>query len=353
MNRSPLIRTPLYLPAKLYELVVRARIALYENGLFKTYKLESPVISVGNLTVGGTGKTPCVAFLANFLRDEGHHVAILSRGYKRRSSGRVEVSNGEDILCGPIEAGDEPYLLANSCPGVRVVVDADRYSAGKWLAERKPVTVFILDDAFQHLRLARELNLALIDATEPLTGLLPAGRLREPLSGLRRADAVIVTRSDRIFDRRALERTILKHAHIPIFYAHHEMTGMRRIDDRKTIKASDLAGKRVAAFSGIARPERFITDLSNLGIQIARRFDFPDHHRYQREEFINILKRAREAEVEAIVTTEKDAANLTRLPRELLGQSAIPIYAAQIEFRCEGIEALKSFVSGKISLNRI
>jgi tetraacyldisaccharide 4'-kinase len=352
MNRSPLIRAPLYLPAKLYELVVRARLALYENGLLKTYKLESPVISVGNLTVGGTGKTPCVAFLANFLRGEGHNVAILSRGYKRRSSGRVEVSNGEDILCGPQAAGDEPYLLANSCPGVRVVVDADRYSAGKWLAEQKPVTVFILDDAFQHLRLARDLNLALVDATEPLTGMLPAGRLREPVSGLRRADAVIVTRSDRIFDRRALENTIYKHADIPVFYAHHEMTNMRGLDDGKIISAANLVRRRVAAFSGIARPERFITDLSNLGIKPVQRFDFPDHHRYAPDEVLHILKSAREAGIEAIVTTEKDAANMTALSRELLGQSAITIYAAQIEFRCETIEALKSFVLDKISMNR-
>jgi tetraacyldisaccharide 4'-kinase len=352
MNRSLLIRAPLYLPAKIYELVVRARLALYENGLLRTYKLESPVISVGNLTVGGTGKTPCVAFLANFLRDEGHHVAILSRGYRRGSSGRVEVSNGEDILCGPLAAGDEPYLLANSCPGVRVVVDADRYSAGKWLAEQKPVTVFILDDAFQHLRLARDLNLALIDATEPLTGLLPAGRLREPVRGLRRADAVIVTRSDRISDRQAFERKILKHTDIPVFYAHHEMTRMRRLDEGGITDASDLERRRVAAFSGIARPERFISDLSNLGIKVVQRFDFPDHHRYEPDEFLNILKSARAAEVEAIVTTEKDAANLTGLPREMFGLSAVPIYAAQIEFRCETIEALKSFVLGKISTNR-
>ncbi len=352
MNRSNVIRAPLVLPAKLYELAVRARLALYENGFFKTRRLSLPVISVGNLSVGGTGKTPCVAFLANFLRDEGHNVAILSRGYKRRSSGRVEVSNGEEILCSPIEAGDEPYLLANSCPGVRVVADADRYAAGNWLAEKSPVTVFILDDAFQHLRLARDLNLALVDATEPLTGLLPAGRLREPLSGLRRADAVIVTRSDRIFNRDALERTILKYSDIPIFYAHHEMTKMRRIDANETLDAKDLARKRVAAFSGIARPERFITDLKNLGIQVVQRIDFPDHHRYEADEFLKIWNLARAAQVEAIVTTEKDAANLTLLPRGLLGQSPAPIYAGQIEFRCETFDDLKSFVLGKISSNR-
>jgi tetraacyldisaccharide-1-P 4'-kinase len=130
------------------------------------------------------------------------------------------------------------------------------------------------------------------------------------------------------------------------------MTKMRRLAHRETINASDLARKRVAAFSGIARPERFITDLSNLGIAVLQRFDYPDHHRYERDELLNILKSARAAEVEAIVTTEKDAANLPGLPHELLGQSAIPIYAAQIEFRCQTIEALKSFGLDKIAPNR-
>lgn len=336
-----------YLPAKLYELAVRTRLALYHTGLLKTYRLKSPVLSVGNLTAGGTGKTPCVAFLAGFLREEGHHVAILSRGYKRRSKGRIEVSNGEEILCGPPAAGDEPYLLARACPGVRVVVDSDRYAAGSWLAERSAVTLFILDDGFQHIRLARDLNLALIDATEPLAGLLPAGRLREPVSGLRRADAVIVTRCDGQVDRSALERRILAFARLPIFYAYHEMTKMRRLAEGETIKAASLAGRRVAAFSGIARPESFIADLTKLGIEIAERFEFPDHHRYRADEFQRIIKSAREAAVDAVVTTEKDAANLQELEPF---PSDIPIYAAQIEFRCEAMEELKSFILSKISL---
>ncbi|MBO0722334.1 MAG: tetraacyldisaccharide 4'-kinase [Blastocatellia bacterium] len=339
-----------YLPAKLYEMAVRARLVLYHTGILKTYQLKSPVLSVGNLTVGGTGKTPCVAFLAGFLRQEGHHVAILSRGYRRRSKGLIEVSNGEKILCGPPAAGDEPYLLARECPGVRVVVDSDRYAAGRWLAERSPVTVFILDDGFQHLRLARDLNLALIDATEPLERLLPAGRLREPVSGLRRADAVIVTRCDGQVDRSALERRILAFARIPIFYAYHEMTKMRRLADGEKIKATSLAERRVAAFSGIARPERFIADLTELGIEIVERFEFPDHHHYQEDEFKRIIKSAREAAVDAVVTTEKDAANLKQLEPF---QSDIPIYAAQIEFRCENMEELKRFILSKISLPSI
>ena len=347
------IYSVLYLAAKLYELAVRTRLALYDAGFLKTYRLKAPVISVGNLTVGGTGKTPCVAFLANFLQREGHKVAILSRGYKRSSKGRIEVANGEGILCGPQAAGDEPYLLAGSCPGVHVVVDSDRYAAGKWLAERPApaaVTVFILDDGYQHLRLARDLNLLLIDALEPLAGLLPAGRLREPLSGLRRADAVIVTRSDRKFDRAALERIIFEYAQIPIFYAHHELTKMRRLDGGETIEAASLAGRKVAAFSGIARPERFISDLATLGMAVVERCDFADHHRYQPDELQRILRLAREAHVDAVVTTEKDAANLTQLAPV---RSTIPIYAAQIEFRCENMEELNGFILSKMPAKMI
>ncbi len=353
MIYSPLTRALLYAPAKLYELGVRTRIALYENKILKTRKLNAPVISVGNLTVGGTGKTPCAAFLANFLRNEGHNVAILSRGYKRESRGRVEVSNGEGVLCGPLEAGDEPYLLANLCPGARVVVDRDRYAAGRWLESRSPISVFILDDAFQHLRLGRDLNLLLIDASDCFdeAEMVPFGRLREPKGALRRADAVIITRSDQTFDRALLERTISKHSRqgVPIFYAYHELTNLRRIDDGEKFEARSFARKRIAAVSGIARPERFIADLSRLGMQIALRRDFPDHHRYSREEIDEILRLAQSADTEAIMTTEKDAANLAP---ELLRPSALPIYAAQIGFRCENEERLKSFVLKFISTNR-
>jgi tetraacyldisaccharide 4'-kinase len=353
MKISPLTRALLYAPAKLYELGVRTRISLYENKIFKTHHLETPVISVGNLTVGGTGKTPCVAFLANFLQGEGHNVAILSRGYRRRSRGRVEVSNGKDILCGPPDAGDEPYLLANSCPGVRVVVDADRYAAGQWIEGREPVSVFILDDAFQHLRLARNLNLLLIDAHEKLdqAEMVPFGRLREPLSALQRADAVILTRSDHSIDRAALEERISKHSskRLPIFYADHEITGMRCLNREEPVKILTFAEKRVVAVSGIARPESFIADLTRLGMQVVLRRDFPDHHRYKLEELLETVNPAREAGAEAIVTTEKDAANL---PEEVVNFSGLPIYAAQIRFRCQNEDALKSLALGTITMNR-
>ena len=356
MLQASLIRVLLYAPARLYELVVRARLALYRRGILRRYRLRAPVISVGNLTVGGTGKTPCVAFLANFLRDEGHTVAILSRGYKREGSGRIEVSNGKELLCGPREAGDEPYLLARACPGVRVIVDADRYAAGRWLEEREPVSIFILDDAFQHLRLERNLNLLLVDATEPLADaeMVPFGRLREPLSGLRRSDAVIVTRSDLPFDRGALERLIVKEAgrRTPVFYAYHEMTALRRLDDGTPLDPATLRERPLAAVSGIARPQRFIDDLARLGLQIVWRRDFPDHHRYSRQEFLELTGTAREFGAEGIVTTEKDAANLPAGEIGAARPSELPVYVARIEFRCDPAPELKNLVRGTVTANR-
>ena len=352
MIESPLARALLYVPAKLYELVVRARVAAYRNNLLKTHRLNAPVISVGNLTVGGTGKTPCVAFIAATLRDAGHRAAILSRGYKRQTTVRVEVSNHKQILCSPAESGDEPYLLAQSCPGVRVVVDRDRVAAGRWLESQAPVSdfglpvsVFILDDAYQHLRLARDLNLLLVDATEPLSEakMIPFGRLREPLSELRRADAVIVTRSNRLKDRTELIETIkrISRPGVPIFFADHRMTGLRNLQSGEVCRLLEFSGRKVAAVCGIAKPDRFNDDLNRAGLHIALRKDFSDHHRYSAAEFAAIVREAEAANAEAIVITEKDATNL---PEGFVRQSALPIFAAQIEFSCEEETALRELL---------
>ncbi len=341
MFLPPLTRPVFYLPAKLYAGVVRARAWLYENAWFKQRQLAAPVISVGNLSVGGTGKTPCVAWLANRLRAEGHAVAILSRGYKRTSIGRVEVSDGQTILCDARVAGDEPYLLARACPGVRVVVDRDRYAAGKWLAERVKVAVFLLDDGYQHLRLRRDLNLLLLDAKESLTDLklVPFGRLREPLTALRRADAVIMTRADQSFAQGAFENALKRYARpgTPVFYAQHKLTGLRRLPDGRLSSFEAFAAEPVAAFSGIARPERFIRNLHELEMQVAWQRSFPDHHRYTQADFEAINQAAVQVGAAALITTEKDAANLTP---ELIRAATLPIYAAQLAFQCAQEEEL-------------
>lgn len=336
MIQSPIARALLFAPAKLYQLAVKARIVAYRSGLIKINKLDAPVISVGNLTVGGTGKTPCVAFIAQRLRDAGHQVAILSRGYKRQTKGRVEVSNGNEILSTPAESGDEPFLLASKCPGVRVVVDADRVAAGRWLESRAQVSSFILDDAYQHLKLFRDLNLLLVDATENLSKseMIPFGRLREPLVEIRRADMIIVTRSNLPFNRNKLIENIKRYSRpdIPIFFARHRMTCLRRLGSDETVEPIAFARRNVAAVSGIAKPERFIDDLQKFGMKIAYRRDFPDHHRYSPEDFISLVKGSVNANAEALIITEKDAANL---PLALIEQSSLPVYAACIEFHCE------------------
>ena len=341
MFLPPLTRPLFYLPAKLYEGAAHTRAWLYENSWLEQRRLDAPVISVGNLTVGGTGKTPCVAWLANRLRAEGHAVAILSRGYKRASVGRVEVSDGQAVLCEARTAGDEPYLLAQACPGVRVVVDQNRYAAGKWLAERAPVSVFLLDDGYQHLRLQRDLNLLLLDATESLAEakLVPFGRLREPLTALSRADAVIVTRADQMLDQSALEATIKRYARAgtPVFYAQHMLTGLRRLPDGELSDFAALTTKPVAAFSGIARPEQFIRDLQKLQLRIVWQRGFPDHHRYTPTDLAAINAAAVQAGAAALIATEKDAANLAP---ELIGAAPLPLYAAQLAFQCTQADEL-------------
>jgi tetraacyldisaccharide 4'-kinase len=333
----------------LYRLGAWGRATGYAVGWLTSRRLPGPVISVGNLTVGGTGKTPCVAFLARSLAANGASVAILSRGYHRRSQGRVEVSDGRRVLATPAEAGDEPWLLAHLCRGVRVVVDQDRYRAGAWLAGERAVTHFLLDDGYQHLRLARDLNLLLVDATEPLAEarLIPSGRLREPLSALRRADAVIVTRSDRPFDRTTLVGTLREYlpSEVPIFFAWHELTTLFPIE-RLAVSATregrvwgraDLHHRRVAALAGIAHPEQFFSDLRTAGAETVQTHSFPDHHRYRAPELESILQHAEEAGLEALLLTEKDAANL---PPDWVPTRSLPILQARIEFRCHEEAAL-------------
>lgn len=349
----PPITYPLfYLPAKLYEGLVQARARLYARGWLAQRQLPAPVISVGNLTVGGTGKTPCVAWLAQALCAAGKSVAILSRGYKRTGKGRVEVSDGQRLLADAVRAGDEPFLLAQSCPGVRVVADADRYEAGCWLAERASVEVFLLDDGYQHLRVRRDLNVLLVDATEDLAAarMVPFGRLREPLTALQRADVVIVTRADQAFDRARLEATLRRYASqaLPVFYAAHVLTRLRRLPTNEVQPLASLARQRVAAFAGIARPPQFFDDLRRHKMQVVGKESFADHHRYSWEEFESLCLVAQQVGATALVTTEKDAANLSA---DWLRQAPLPVYAAQLEFRCAEEAALLALVQSKLGFH--
>lgn len=332
--------------SRLYAAGVGWRLKRYRSGQLKVHKLNAPVISVGNLTVGGTGKTPCTAFLANFLKNEGLNVAILSRGYKRQSKGLVEVSDGQNILCDAAQAGDEPYLLAQLCPGVRVIVNASRYEAGKRVAAKAQIDVFLLDDGYQHIQLHRDLNILLLDGANPFGNgaLLPSGILREPSHEIRRADVVLVTRAQQANREAVQSLTQSLHPSAPVFFAQHEIADFKLLNAAPPLHNFPHAD--VAAFSGIAQPARFFDDLRQKGIQIVHQQAFADHHRYTSTEIESFLAQAIAHHAAAILTTEKDAANL---PANALAQTDLPIYAAQLQFRIENELAFQQLVKQKIN----
>ncbi|HET8946915.1 MAG TPA: tetraacyldisaccharide 4'-kinase [Candidatus Polarisedimenticolia bacterium] len=306
-RRSPLAQAVLALPAFLYRGAVRLRNGLYDGGLLKPAGLSWPVVSIGNLTVGGSGKTPVTSSLAGTLLARGFAVGIVSRGYGRDGRAPVLVSDGRRLLAGPDAAGDEPVLLARAHPGAVVAVAADRRVAFGLLPARPAPRVVLLDDAFQHRAVARDLDLLLVDGEAPFGNgrILPFGPLREPISGMRRADALVVTRGDGACPpalRAALER---HHPNAPIFHARIVPSRLVR-PEGPPLPLEALRGRAVFALSGIARPDRFEADLAGLGARLVGARRFPDHHRFSATDRQAIPRDALAARAEMIVTTEKD-----------------------------------------------
>lgn len=330
MIESRLLRAAIYLPARLYELGIRLRIALYEQGYLKTHKLDSVVISVGNITLGGTGKTPIVEYICRYLVQECYEVAVLTRGYRRKNSSRatVVVSEHGKVVAELDEAGDEPLMLARKLAGVSVVVGVDRYQSGLLAIERFGSDVLVLDDGFQHLRLERDLNILILDATDLFGGgqVVPLGRLREPIYGLRRADAVVVTRSDRDFDRDLLFNILDGlEMNLPVFYSYHDFVGMREIKTNNLVALKRLNGAKVAALCALGRPSVFIEDLKAYGAEVVVEATFADHHTYRQKEIDRVVAEAAAKDAEFIVTTEKDLPKLQNM-----SFACMPVYVAEI-----------------------
>ncbi len=296
------------------------RASLYRYGWLATRKLPCRVISVGNLTVGGTGKTPVVICLTEWLLAQGHRVGVLSRGYRRSSrSPQVLVSDGRSLLAGPAEAGDEPYLIAKRCPKAIVAVGADRYALGRWVLKQHPIDCVVLDDGFQHLALHRDVNLLLVDATdaEGLQALFPAGRLREPLTAAARATALLVTRAD---EGAGAEEILwrIRRAGGPAEKPIRVSFKPDKLIDVATGKLEEpgrFAGTAAVAFSGIARPVSFHSLLERLGLKLADIAVFPDHHEYRPADLEDLRRRARQSGAAMLITTEKDAGKVAPLLR--------------------------------------
>ena len=291
-----------------YGAVARLRALGYRKKIFRQRRLDGVVISVGNLTVGGTGKTPMVLWIAEKLLAEGKRVAILTRGYRGKNVGAAS-SNLKTSGGSKADSTSDEVQLLRSRLGERVLfgVGADRYKNGMALAARG-AQWFILDDGFQHLQLARDVNIVLIDASKPFGGghLLPAGRLREPRSALNRADLIVITRSSHA---PAIESVVRHYSSAPIFYARTKLDSVHsRLHPQLTL--AEARGKAFFAFCGIGNPGAFTADLREWGFQIVGHKFFRDHHRYSPADMAEIEKEARKAGATGLICTEKDSFNL-------------------------------------------
>jgi tetraacyldisaccharide 4'-kinase len=333
--------------SKVFQVLVKARLFLYKVRILRDSTLGVQVIAVGNITVGGTGKTPVVEKFARALQDEGRKVAILSRGYRSRPPALGKrvidkillrddrtppriVSDGKSLLLDSETAGDEPYMLASNLKDVVVLVDKDRVKAGRYAIEKYGCDILLLDDGFQYWKLlGRRHDVVLIDCQQPFGNefMLPRGTLREPPTHLSRAHTIFITKSDgdtarlraRIANHNSTAR-VIECVHHPLYFE-DVFTGERHGLDV-------LKGRKVGALSGIAQPESFEQSLVKLQMELVYSKRFADHHRFSQQEILNTINRGKKRQAELIVTTQKDAVRFPKLDRRDL-----PIYFMRVEIK--------------------
>lgn len=346
-KRAAALRGVLFALSKVFALAVKVRRKLYEFRLLRDRTLGVQVIAIGNLTVGGTGKTPVVEKFARELKDQGRNVAILSRGYRSRPTPLLErllnklllredrtpprvVSDGKSLLLDSETAGDEPYMLASNLRDVVVLVDKDRVKAGLYAIEKFGCDTLLLDDGFQYWKLAgRRRDVVLIDCQQPFGNqhLLPRGTLREPPSHLARATDIFLTKANG--DNEALRQLIRRYnpragivecVHQPLYFE-DVFTGERH-------DLSIIRGQKVASLSGIAMPESFEQSLIHLGAELVATKRFADHHRFTQQEVLNVINRAKKRQAAWVITTQKDAVRFPKLDRRDL-----PVLFMRVEIK--------------------
>ena len=309
----------------IFALVVYVRYALYNWGVIRRYPLGVQVISIGNVTAGGTGKTPVTEIFARTLAAEGRKVAILSRGYRRKEAPwwqrmftqvvepPLVVSNGKHVLLDAATGGDEPYMLASNLPGVAVVVDRNRVKAGRYAIKRFGCNTIILDDGFQYQKLKHTTEVLLVDSTNPFGNgnMLPRGILREPARNLKRADIIFLTkcRGDVSEVKKEIRRYNTK---AEIVECNHTPRVLKDVWSREEYPLTWLQGKTTCTLSGIASPKGFENSLRHLGAKVIWCDRYADHHRYEPSEVLYALNRTADMGADALITTEKDA---VRFPR--------------------------------------
>jgi len=331
-----------------YSTAIWLRTSLYAKGLLKTHRAGAKVISIGNITVGGTGKTPVVIWLCKFLQEKGIRCGILTRGYRATHNSKLKAQNYPD----------EPAILSESCPQAKVIVNPDRVAGAAEAVNKFGAQVLIMDDGFQHLRLARDLDIVTIDATQPFGygKLLPAGLLREPVTALGRADAVVITRCDQIkeSDLAELERNlqqinpnmiIARSIHAPI---------CAKSTKNKEISLESLKNKKVFVFCGIGNPQAFLNTVNRLGCDVVGSRLYNDHHHYTADDVIGIYEQAVHLKAELILTNQKDWTKIVWLGA-LREEMPFAYLAIELKF-ISGEDKLKGLIectlAGKIPTNR-
>lgn len=319
--------------------VVTMRLFFYNVGIFRRYPLGCQVISVGNITAGGTGKTPVVEIFARELQKSGRKVAILSRGYRKKELPWYQrlfretiepprvVSDGKRLLLDSEMGGDEPYMLASNLPGVAVLVDKNRVKSGRYAVKRFGCDTLILDDGFQYQKLRHRLEIVLVDKTNPFgnTNMLPRGVLREPIRNLKRADFIFITKSDGCSE--ALRSRIRElNTTAEIIECRHKPQFLRNVYTAEHVPLEWLKGRTVTTLSGIAVPQSFENSLRLMGARVIYCERYADHHRYCAQEIIDAVNKSADLRADALLTTEKDA---VRFPR--LESTPVPVFYLRVD----------------------
>jgi len=307
-------------------LAVRAR--LYWWGALRTGRLPCPVVSIGNITVGGSGKTPAVELAALTLRELGARPAVVSRGYGRQTRGVHVVADRDRVLLGPRAAGDEPLLLAERLPGIPVLVGENRYEAGRRAVEAYGANAVVLDDGFQHRTVEKDLDILVINGRSPWGNgrLFPRGALREPRTAIGRAHLVMITNPATAADIQVITDMVRRHnRHAPVVSAGHRVVEARQLFDGQRAAVPTLAGRPLLAFAGLGSPQGFADTVASTGIALKGLVEFPDHHWYAQEDLAELEERAAAVGAQGLITTEKDSVRLRSLRPPRLPLWVLPV----------------------------
>jgi len=313
---TPVVTAGLSVLSLGYRAALAIRERAYRWRVLSTGRLPCPVVSVGNITLGGSGKTPMVEEVTLCLRELGAVPAVVSRGYGRDTRGVGVVADREGTRLGPRAAGDEPLLLAERLPGVPVVVGENRFEAGQAAVQRCGATAIVLDDGFQHRTLHKDLEILVANGRAPWGNqrLFPRGMLREPLSALSRADLVVVTNPPSVADTDAVTETVRRHnRRAPVLAASYEVAGARDLAAGRQLNADQLSGQRLLAFAGLGSPRGFADTLGTAGVRVAGLMEYPDHHWFAQRDLEELAQQARALGVDGLITTEKDWVRLRSL----------------------------------------